>query len=261
MRCMCTRFLFAAAWLLAGASAASAQGAPGKSEGPLLAPAEILLYAHKALQNTDFIEPLTCALKRVLVAPVDVQSLDLPLGLDLLATPSQFDVGKIADRFKRATATDGGSRTFKYFLLPYDMKDAQFHYVFATSFGNAATPDHVGVVSTARLEVTAVGGTRRQRAEITALRAYKLILKSVARLAGYPDLQRCILAFPRNLDDLDRKASEFCAPDRDALVAAGILKAQESAGCVYVSESEPLLRTGGSSERSVRRVLAAADGG
>jgi predicted Zn-dependent protease len=239
MWCRNVRLLFAGAWFLAGATAAPAQSIPGKSPGTLLAPDEVLLYAHKGLRNTDFVEPLVCALKRVLVAPVEVQSLDIPVGPDLIAAPGQLDVGKVADRFKQATASDGGSRTFKYLVLQHDIKDTQFRFVFATSFGNATTPDHIGVVSTARLDVTAPGVSRRQRAEITALRAYKLILKSVARLAGYPDLQRCILAFPRNIDELDRKASEFCAPDRDALVAAGILKAEVSAGCVYVSESWP----------------------
>jgi predicted Zn-dependent protease len=236
MRKQCIRSLFAVVGLLAGGSAALAQNDSGKSTGTLLAPDAVLLYAHKELKSTDFIEPLVCALRRVLVAPVEVQSAEVPLGPDSLAGPGQFDVGKVADRFKQATAADAGARTFKYLLLPHDIKDAQFRFVFATSFGSAKTADHVGVVSTARLDVPAPDLSRRQRAEITALRAYKLILKSIARLAGYPDLQRCILAFPRNIDELDRKASEFCAPDRAALVAAGILKAEESAGCVYVSE-------------------------
>jgi predicted Zn-dependent protease len=203
-----------------------------------LAADEVLLYMHKELKNTDFVEPLVCALRRVLVAPVDVQSLDIPFGAEFLASPGQLDVGKIADRFMRVTASDrGASRTFKYLLLPHDIKDAQFRFVFASSFGGATTPDRVGVVSTARLDVAAPELSRRQRAEITAFRVYKLILKSVARLAGYPDLQRCILAFPKNIDELDRKASEFCPPDRAALVAAGILKA-EASGAASMSRSE-----------------------
>ena len=118
------------------------------------------------------------------------------------------------------------------------MKDGTYRYVFATSFGNSSTPYHVGVVSMARLEVHDRAFSREQRAEVTALRAYKLILKSIARVAGFPDLQRCVLAFPRSLDDLDRKSPEFCPADRAALVDARILKSEESAGCVYVAEGQ-----------------------
>ena len=230
------RLLFAGAWFLFAASAATAQVAVTMSDSSLMAPNEVVLYTHVQLKSTDFVEPLVCALKRVLVAPVTVQNLDLPLGSELRASPSQYDVSKIAGRFSQATASDGASRTFKYLLVPYDMKDAQFRFVFATSFGDATTVHHVGVVSMARIEVNDPQLSRRLRAEIAALRAYKLILKSIARLSGFPDAQRCILAFPRTLDELDRKSSEFCAQDHAVLVAAGILKSEESAGCVYVSE-------------------------
>jgi predicted Zn-dependent protease len=229
--------LFAGAWLFLAASAAPAQVAATISDGRLMAPNEIVLYVHAQLKSTDFVEPLLCALKRVLVAPVTVQDLNLPLTSELRASPSQFDVAKIADRFSQATASDGGLRTFKYLLVPFDMKDAQFRFVFATSFGNAATSYHVGVVSMARLEASDSQLSRHQRAEIAALRAYKLILKSIARLSGFPDTQRCILAFPKTLDELDRKSSAFCAQDHAALVAAEILKSEESAGCIYVSQA------------------------
>jgi hypothetical protein len=40
--------------MLVGATAASAQGASGKSDSALLAPDEILLYAHKELKKHGF---------------------------------------------------------------------------------------------------------------------------------------------------------------------------------------------------------------
>jgi predicted Zn-dependent protease len=229
------RLPFARPWLIACITIASVQIVSGQSGVNLLAPDDVVIYLHTGLKNTDFVEPLVCSLKRVLVAPVSTQILKLSLGTDLLASPTQFDVAKIADKFGRVTASDGNSRTFKYFLIPYDMKDAQFRFVFATSFGNASTPSHVGVVSMARLAFSDAELSRHQRAEFVALRAYKLILKSIARIAGFPDVQRCVLVFPRTLDELDRKSPEFCARDRVVLVEAGILKAEESAGCVYVS--------------------------
>jgi len=208
----------------------------GQSGLNLVSPAQVILYLHPSLKNTDFVEPLICALKRVLVAPVDMQSLNLSLGPELLAAPNQFDVAKVADKFIRATATVSGPNDFNFFLIPYDMKGGTYRYLFAAGFGNASTPDHAGVVSMARLEFDDPALSRRQRAEVTALRAYKLIIKSVARIAGFPDVQRCVLTFPRSLDELDSKSAEFCPPDRAVLVNARILKSEESAGCAYVAE-------------------------
>ena len=233
------RLLLAVAWLFAAAPSAPAQ-APHASG--LVAPAEIVLYTQSDLKSTDFVQPLVCALQRVLVAPVSTQTLRLPLGPELLATPTQFDVDKVADRFIRATAGDGSPPSFKYLLVPFDLKAEPWRYVFATSFRNETLSYHGGVVSTARLDVGDPRLPHHEGSEITALRAYKLILKSIARVAGLHSPEACILAFPRSLDDLDRKSSEFCPDDRAALVAAGILKAEESPegkDCVVVSQREP----------------------
>jgi|SRR5215813_6308456 len=233
------RLLLAGTCILAWTISVSPRLALGQSGLNFVSPAQVMLHLHPGLKDTDFVEPLICALKRVLVAPVEAQSLNLSLGHELLANPSQFDVAKVADKFIRATATASGSNVFNYFLIPHDMKDGTHRYVFATSFGNASTPYHVGIVSMARLEFDGPALSRRQRAEATALRAYKLIIKSVARVAGFPDVQRCVLAFPRSLDELDRKSAEFCPSDRATLINARILKSEESAGCAYVAEAAP----------------------
>jgi predicted Zn-dependent protease len=213
-----------------------AQQAPRTADGP--GPIdEVVLYLHGELKRTDFVQPLICALRRVLVAPVNVADIDLPLGPELMPTPTQFDVGAVAKRLIDSTAADGGAGTFKYLLQPHDMKDRRFRYVFATSYANAAPPYHVGVVSMARLDVADPARSRDERAELAAGRAYKLILKSVALLSGLPDTGGCILAFPRTLEELDAKPAEFCPADREALVAAKVLKAEESAGCMYVGEA------------------------
>jgi predicted Zn-dependent protease len=116
------------------------------------------------------------------------------------------------------------------------MKDRRFRVVFATSYANTAPPYHAGVVSMARLDVDDGAHTPAERAEIAAGRAYKLILRSVALLAGLPDSGGCMLAFSSTLADLDGKSAEFCPADREALVAAKVLKAEEGAGCMYVGE-------------------------
>jgi hypothetical protein len=95
------RLLFAVAWLLAGASIAPAQEPLRKESSGLVLPAEVVLYIHSDLKSTDFVQPLVCTLQRVLTASVSTQILDLPLGPELLATSTQFDVGKVADRFIR----------------------------------------------------------------------------------------------------------------------------------------------------------------
>jgi predicted Zn-dependent protease len=198
----------------------------------VIAPRDVVLYIHAELKDTDFVEPLVCALRQVLTAGVDARNIRLPLGPESLATPTQFDVGKVSDQFARATASDGGSVTYKYLLVPYDLKDQTYRYVFATTFPR----DYNGVVSMARLYVTDSKLSRHERAELAARRAYKLILKSIARLAGYTKPNGCILAFPRNLPELDAKSSEFCRDDHGALVDSGLLKADESGGCAFISQ-------------------------
>jgi predicted Zn-dependent protease len=197
--------LLTVACLLAGVFAASAEEPIGKAGGGLVAPAEVVLYIHSDLKSTDFVQPLVCALQRVLTAPVSVQTLDIPLGPELLATKTQFDVRKVADRFVQATARSGNQPSFKYLLVPFDLKDASLRYVFATSFGNETTPFHVGVVSTARLDPGNPVQQHREGQAITATRAYKLILKSIARMAGLRSPDACVLAFPRSLEELDQK--------------------------------------------------------
>lgn len=172
------------------------------ADGIMVTPAEVVLYVSPQLKSRDFIKPLVCALERVLVAPVYALKLDFTFSRDMLATRSQYDVEKVANKLVLATEKDGGPLTFKYLLLPYDLKDPRFHYVFAMSFGEPHSHDHVGVVSTARLDVTDPTRVHHIGAEVTALRVYKIILKSIARLSGLRGPDRCILTFPRSLAEL-----------------------------------------------------------
>jgi predicted Zn-dependent protease len=208
---------------------------------PLAAPAEVVLYTSPALKSRSFLPPLVCALRRVLAAPVRTAEIDIAFSRDMLATPSQLDVNKVFAHFMRSGASDGGPSTFKYLLLPYDLKVDTLNYVFATSYGDQTTPYHVGIVSTSRLDVGSPFFDHSDGAKITALRAYKLILKSIARVAGLAAPQGCILSFPRSLPELDQKSTEFCPEDRETLVAAGILKPEEkdNGDCVVVSERRP----------------------
>jgi predicted Zn-dependent protease len=224
---------------LAGTSTAPAQEQLRMVAGPI-APAEVVLYIQSGLKRTDFVQPLVCALRRVLTAPVSVQALDLPLGSELLATPTQFEATKVADRFIQRTADEGNAPSFKYLLVPFDLKvDAwNWRYAFSTSFGDETTSYHVGVVSTARIAAGNLGPQLPWDREITATRAYKLILKSIARTTGHRGTGACMLRTSLSLEELDRKSSEFCPDDRAALVAAGVLKEKEEQngpGCVSIA--------------------------
>jgi predicted Zn-dependent protease len=226
----------AAVWLVAGLLG----GMSASHAQELSAPSEVVLYIHSEMKRTEFVERLECALKHVLVAPVSTQDLKLVLGRDLLASPTQLDVQKVANAFIQATVNEGGPRTFKYLFLPFDLKDAEHRYVFATSFWNAQLRSSVGIMSTARLDTRTPDHPDEQNSAQTAHRLYKLILKSVARLAGLKSPDACILVFPRSLEELDRKSAEFCPDDRAALVKAGILKPEAEVGtaCALVSSRE-----------------------
>jgi len=216
------RDALAAALLVASVMPSAAQ-----SVGSLVAPAEVVLYLPASLRSRDFVDPLVCALRRVLVAPVRTQELGISFSRDMLATRSQLDVDKVAHHFGKVATDDGTPLSFKYLLLPYDLKSTSLNYVFATSYGNQTTRYHIGVVSTSRLDVGNPRIAHQQGAMVTAMRVYKLVLKSIARLAGLSGPERCILSFPRSLDELDQKSAEFCAEDHEALIAAGVLKAEE----------------------------------
>ncbi|MCP3446463.1 hypothetical protein [Bradyrhizobium sp. CCGUVB14] len=172
-------------FLLAGTSGALAQEQPHEVARPI-APAEVVLYIQSDLKRTDFVQPLVCALRRVLTAPVSVQALDLPLGSELLATPTQFEATKVADRFIQRTADEGNAPSFKYLLVPFDLNVEAWNwrYAFSASFGDETTSYHVGVVSTARI----VAGNWWLQSpwdhEITATRAYKLILNQSRTAQG-----------------------------------------------------------------------------
>ena len=239
------RLLFAGALLLFGTSMAPAQDKPGSENRGLVAPAEVVLYIQPDPKGTDFVQPLVCALERVLAAPVSTQVVILPLEPEFACNAMQFDVAKVAERFIRTRASERTSPSFKYLLLSFDLKANGLNYVFATGFGNQTTPYHVGVLSTARPDVSDPTQPRHRGFEITVLRTYKLMLESLARLAGLRGPDACVLAFPRNLEELDRKSSEFCPSDHAALVAAGILKEKENErgkDCLDIAQVAPTSR-------------------
>ena len=214
--------LATAAGLLFAAGNSHAQG--------LVAPDEIVIYVHKDMKDTDFVEGLVCELGRVLVAPVRATTIDLVFTRNDLATAAQLDVNTVGPLFDHATAAEQG-RNFRYMIVPYDLKATGLNYVFANTFPDSR---NMGVLSTIRLMPRDPALSRKRASDVTGDRLYKLMLKSVAVLAGLRS-DGCVMKFPRDLTELDQKAAEFCEPDKAALIAAGVLKAKPFGACNTVA--------------------------
>lgn len=197
----------------------------------LVPPGEIVIYLHKDLpeQDADFVDGLVCELSRVLAVPVRAARSDLPLTRGDLATPTQLDARKVRLSFARSTAAE--ERAFRYLILPYDLKVEDLHYVFALTVRDGQT---AAVMSTIRLVPREPGLSRKRIADLTSDRIYKLMLKSIAVLAGLRG-EGCIMAFPRSLPELDAKPDEFCPDDKAALIGAGVLKARPVGACNIVA--------------------------
>jgi predicted Zn-dependent protease len=200
----------------------------------LVPPDEIVIYVHKDLpeQDADFVEGLVCELSRVVAVPVRATKSDLPLYRSYLMTPNQLDPDKVRRPFAQSVADEG--RVFRYLILPYDLKVDGLHYVFSSTLLNG---DLNVVMSTIRLVPREPGLTRKRISDVTADRLYKLMLKSVALLAGLRT-NGCIMAFPRDLSELDAKSDEFCPDDKAALIAAGVLKARPVGACNIVAMAQ-----------------------
>jgi predicted Zn-dependent protease len=205
---------------------------------PLSGPDEVVLYVHPDLKDARFIDPLVCALQRVLVAPVGVRDIDIRMGED---GRRPIDVERVGESFRRTAAADGTPRTFKHLLVPFDLKARTYNYVFAARFGSQVEGYRTQVVSTARLQFKDPKRSEAERAEVTAQRVYKIVLRGVIHHAGSWS-QGCVLSFPNSLEELDRKSPAVCEVDRPAFVRAGILKEVESDECQAVaSRISPLL--------------------
>ena len=204
----------------------------------LTAPEEVVLYVRSDIGSANFIEPLVCALRHTLVAPVSTRKLDLPLGSEVAVTPDALDADKVAGRFAQATADQGSKRTFKYFLLGEDLTLGR-QGVYGIILGNELWPDPGGILSTARIEEASSGFPRVPSAEVTAQRAYKLILRMISRSAGYTNPKGCVLAFHNgNTAEIDATSSAFCNWDRAVLVAARIVRTDAGADCPHAAQAD-----------------------
>ena len=201
--------------------------AAGASAQQIHPPGEIVIYVNGDVRNTEFVEPLVCELSKVVLAPVRAKKIDIALTEDLRESRTQYSPRKIANRFK--ARTDGESELpnpFRYLIVDHDLTVPDLRYVFAETY---RLP--MSVISVTRLAPTVEPHVAKKAAiEITMPRVYKLMLKSVAIMAGLRS-SGCVMSFPNSLPELDAKPSEYCAEDRATLVAAKVIKETPSATC------------------------------
>lgn len=199
----------------------------------LFPPGEVVIHVHAGVRNTEFVEPLVCSLTKVLAVPVRAKTLQLALTPDLRESSTQFSPQKIAGPFLRAAAGNSDhARPYRYFILEEDLGRKPLNYVFAETYGGPG-PYNLSVISVARLAPDGTRLTRRQVAETTERRVYKLMMKSVGVLSGLRS-EGCVMSFPRSVHELDLKSAEYCPDDRAALVAAHVLREKPSEGCSTV---------------------------
>jgi predicted Zn-dependent protease len=222
-----------AVWAQASVGTAAAQA--GATVGPLRVPSAVILYVHPEVTDRSFVEPLLCALERVLVAPVSTRDLQFPLGSDLNATRSQLDVDKVAGRFRQATAADGDDLTFKHLVVARDMTVRPYNYLFASTYGIEGEATPLQVISTARLAPPTTGPTAGDGVALTVQRLYKVVLRSIVQNTGHFNLTGCVMASPNSLADHDRKPAALCPADRARLVQQGVLRERETDSCQAVA--------------------------
>lgn len=198
----------------------------GASAQSLVPPGEIVIYVNSDVRNTEFVEPLVCELQKIVQAPVRARKIDIAMTDDLLEAGRQYSPRKLANRFRPMTERESElPNPFRYLLVDHDLKVPELRYVFAETYRPP-----MSVISVTRFTPIVDPKAAKQAGEIMMVRVYKLMVKSVAIMAGLRS-SGCVMAFPSSLPELDAKSSEYCADDRAALVAARVIKETPSAGC------------------------------
>lgn len=201
---------------------------PVGAQVPGVVPREIVVYVQEDMPNTDFVDPLVCALGRTLVAPVRAEKFAMPVDIGLMGSLSELSSEKVLGRLYQQTGPYAG--TVMFLLVPYPVL-LNGRRVFGTNYG---APYNKAVVSIPSLEPLPPGATPAQTTDAVVRRAYKVLLRYVGQIGGLWNKNDCVMMMPHGLNQLDAKSHDFCEDDRAALVAAGVLKKTPAADCVTV---------------------------
>jgi predicted Zn-dependent protease len=201
---------------------------PVSAQVPGVAPREVVIYVHADMPDTDFVDPLVCALARALVAPVRAEKFAMPIDVSLMGSLFELSSEKVLARLYQQTGPYAG--TVMFLLVPYPIL-SDGRPVFGTNYG---APYNKAVVSISSLAPSPGTATPQQTTDIVVRRAYKVLLRYVGQIGGLWRKNGCVMTMPHGLGELDAKPHEFCEEDRAALVQAGVVKNTPSANCSTV---------------------------
>ena len=162
-------------------------------------------------------------LRKRLAPPVTIQ----PAAFDFSALSGfgKLDAQRLIEGLVAGTNWNQNRGVIHVFLIKDDMRLAPARFNYTVSVGSAHTPHHVIVVSLARLQETRFFDSRVDTNPArTAMRAFKMIAKNTAKIAGYSGSNACLFSFPRNLAELDAMPEGFCEPDISLLNKAGVTR-------------------------------------
>lgn len=106
----------------------------------LVAPERVMIYVHRDVQDTDFVEPLVCELSRVLIAPVSEHISDLPIDISMMASMTELDARRVVPAFYQSTTQTTSTCDYAFLIIPYDLQNENTHHTFGTNFGMPYNP-------------------------------------------------------------------------------------------------------------------------
>lgn len=208
---------------LSKASNATADAASPLSPSAILRPTALALNVHRDITDTRFVAELVRRLRNRLAPPVVTQ----PVAFDLSALRGfgKLEAQRLIDSLVAGINWNQNRGVIHVFFIKDDMRLAPARYNYAVSVGTERTLHHVIVVSLARLQETRLFDSRIDANPArTAVRAFKMIAKNTAKVAGYAGSNQCLFSFPRNLVELDAMPEGFCEPDISLLSTARVAR-------------------------------------
>ena len=200
-------------WLvLLLALAAPAAAEPGAAVAPIEA---IVVHVQTDIADRRFLPFLIERLRRDLAPRLFV----LDSELDMATAPrrgGKLDAEALVAGIAGSLDPVKERRAITVVLVAQDMRGPVTRFNFAYSLGGADQDRRVVVVSLARLGAPVP--------DLVAARVARMVVKNVARTAGYTGSEACVLGFARSLEDLDATPETFCEPDRNRLVRAGLVR-------------------------------------
>lgn len=196
---------------------------PPLRTGPLMRPSAVVIHVHAEIADQRFVPLLTQGLSWLLAPTVRAVPSALPIA-DLRPAFGPMDAMALLERFVRSIDWDRAADSVQVLIVPDDIRLPTTRYNFAASAGGFGAPFRTIVVSLARMQPHRWGMSEDMDPALTAARVKRMVAKNTAKLAGYTASDRCLFAYPRNLEELDAMPESFCEPDVAILVTAGIVR-------------------------------------